>query len=548
MALNFPDAPNADDTYTEGSVTWVYDGTVWNIQAGAASSDQNLFATVNADSGTVTASNTTDALTVAGGTNVTTAIVGKTLTINSSAVGGSSDVIKTVTTDDGSFTASGEATLQILGRTNISTELTTNTNELHIDLDPHSIDFLSDVDTTTSAPAVGQVLKWDGTQWAPGFDSTTGGGGTDADTFDGFDSTYFLNYNNLTNTPTVATLSDFSVGNERTPDGDGAIEYDNTTGVFRYTPPTPGGIGALSAEVNDLTAAVVWDNVPDANITQSSVTQHQAALSVTESQITDLGSYITDYTVVASDLNALSVGALSDVDLTGVGNGEVLAWNTTNSRFEPTSPAGSGGIALTDLSVTANAASGTGALVYDDTTGTFTYTPPAAGAVDIDDLSDVSITWIGNLPLDNKGQLLSWTGSTFINYTGTTIDKITENTLVEFQVGNVGTQSYNFFPHYTGQNPTIYVLSGTTVSFKLDGAQGHPFAIQDPTGTTITDATQIFHVQTNGNKTTGSLAQGRSEGVLYWRIPESYSGGYRYQCTAHPAMVGSIQVKRFSLI
>ena len=64
MALNFPDAPNADDTYTEGSVTWVYDGTVWNIQAGAASSDQNLFATVNADTGTVTASNTTDALTV----------------------------------------------------------------------------------------------------------------------------------------------------------------------------------------------------------------------------------------------------------------------------------------------------------------------------------------------------------------------------------------------------------------------------------------------------------------------------------------------------
>ena len=411
---------------------------------------------------------------------------------------------------------------------------------------PATVGDLTDVSNT--APTVGQVLKWDGTQWAPGFDSTTGGGGTDADTFDGFDSTYFLNYNNLTNTPTVATLSDFSVGNERTPDGDGAIEYDNTTGVFRYTPPTPGGIGALSAEVNDLSAAVVWDDVPDANITQSSVTQHQAALSVTESQITDLGSYITDYTVVASDLNAISVGALSDVDLTGVGNGEVLAWNNTNSRFEPTSPAGSGGIALTDLSVTANAASGTGALVYDNTTGAFTYTPPAAGATEINDLSDVSIAWIGNLPLDNKGQLLSWTGSTFINYTGTTIDKITENTLVEFQVGNVGTQSYNFFPHYSGQNPTIYVMSGTTVSFKLDGAQGHPFAIQDPTGTTITDATQIFHVQTNGNKTTGSLAQGRSEGVLYWRIPESYSGGYRYQCTAHPAMVGSIQIKRFSQI
>jgi hypothetical protein len=46
-------------------------------------------------------------------------------------------------------------------------------------------------------------------------------------------------------------------------------------------------------ETNDLTAAVTWANVPDANITQSSVTQHQAALSVTESQISDLQSYIT---------------------------------------------------------------------------------------------------------------------------------------------------------------------------------------------------------------------------------------------------------------
>ena len=50
----------------------------------------------------------------------------------------------------------------------------------------------------------------------------------------------------------------------------------------------------LTAEVNDLSAAVTWANVPDANITQSSVTQHQAALSITESQISDLQTYLTD--------------------------------------------------------------------------------------------------------------------------------------------------------------------------------------------------------------------------------------------------------------
>jgi len=49
----------------------------------------------------------------------------------------------------------------------------------------------------------------------------------------------------------------------------------------------------LTSETNDLTASVTWANVPDANITESSVTQHEAALSITESQISDLGSYIT---------------------------------------------------------------------------------------------------------------------------------------------------------------------------------------------------------------------------------------------------------------
>jgi hypothetical protein len=66
-----------------------------------------------------------------------------------------------------------------------------------------SINGLSDVDTTSTPPVSGDVLKWNGTNWAPGTDATTGGAGTDADTLDGFDSSYFLNYSNLTNTPVV---------------------------------------------------------------------------------------------------------------------------------------------------------------------------------------------------------------------------------------------------------------------------------------------------------------------------------------------------------
>ena len=75
----------------------------------------------------------------------------------------------------------------------------------------------------------------------------------------------------------------------------------------------------LTAETNDLSTAVTWANVPNANITQSSVTQHQAALSITESQISDLQTYLTAETDTldsvtdrgASTTNALTTGAIT---------------------------------------------------------------------------------------------------------------------------------------------------------------------------------------------------------------------------------------------
>ena len=67
-------------------------------------------------------------------------------------------------------------------------------------------------------------------------------------------------------------------------------------------------------ETNDLTSAVTWANIPDANVPQSAVTQHQAALSITESQISDLQSYLTAET---NDLTAAVTWAnVPDVNIT----------------------------------------------------------------------------------------------------------------------------------------------------------------------------------------------------------------------------------------
>ena len=48
----------------------------------AGVSSINVFQTIGADTGSTTANSQTDTLTIAGGTNITTAIVGDTLTVN----------------------------------------------------------------------------------------------------------------------------------------------------------------------------------------------------------------------------------------------------------------------------------------------------------------------------------------------------------------------------------------------------------------------------------------------------------------------------------
>jgi len=83
--------------------------------------------------------------------------------------------------------------------------------------------------------------------------------------------------------------------------GDGTTAYSSLSAI------TGGGGGS---EVNDLSSVVTWANVPDANITESSVVQHSGALRITESQITDLQSYLT----AVSDDTAPSLGGELNLD------------------------------------------------------------------------------------------------------------------------------------------------------------------------------------------------------------------------------------------
>jgi hypothetical protein len=105
--------------------------------------------------------------------------------------------------------------------------------------------------------------------------------------------------------------------------GDGSTAWGSLSGVG-------GSSGGGGVELNNLTSAVVWANVPDANITQSSVTQHSGALRFTESQIVDLQNYLLN---IVEDVTPQLGGDLdiSNNDITGSGNIDIYGNITVNS-------------------------------------------------------------------------------------------------------------------------------------------------------------------------------------------------------------------------
>jgi hypothetical protein len=102
----------------------------------------------------------------------------------------------------------------------------------------------------------------------------------------------------------------------------------------------------LTTETNDLTAAVTWANVPDANITQSSVTQHQAALSITESQISDFGTYEP---VDADILRADTADTITAPMRGTVTTDNDLSFDMNASNFFKCTPTGNGTLTFTNI-------------------------------------------------------------------------------------------------------------------------------------------------------------------------------------------------------
>jgi len=221
---------------------------------------------------------------------------------------------------------------------------------------PSNLQDLSNV--TITSPSADQVLKWNGSAW---INAAAPAAGLDQ----------------------AAVRSSISVGTEGTAAGDGAVSYDNGTGVFTYTPPLLNSLtvsGNLDMGSNDITTTgkIYYANVfategdlPSATDyhgmfahvhgTGAAYFAHAGAWTKLANNATTLAGYgITDAATSAQgakadsalqNLSTTSITALSDVSTNTPGANQILKWN--GSEWAPASDAvGSGAITATIAAAT----------------------------------------------------------------------------------------------------------------------------------------------------------------------------------------------------
>jgi hypothetical protein len=224
--------------------------------------------------------------------------------------------------------------------------------------------------------------------------------------------------------------------------------------------------------------------------------------------------------VADSSADTLTIVAGSNITITTDASTDTITIAASQNTFSTLAVAGQSNVVADSATDTLTLAAGTGISITTDAgTDTVTITSTvSAGATAFTGLSDAA---------------------------GLTVDRFYLPAITMLSVTNNGASSYRFDQYGSSDNPTVYAINATTIAFNLN-VSGHPFLIQNGAG--VNYNTGLTHVSTSGAVTTGASAQGQTSGTLYWKIPDSISGGYRYQCSAHAPMVGSISIKNFATI
>lgn len=467
--------------------------------------DQNIFQTISTDSGSLTASSTTTNLTISGGTDIGTSLVGNNLTIDYTGATGLANAFATVTVSGQTdVVATGNDTVNFVAGANVS--ITTNplTNSIQIDASggggsggvaagtAGQLGYYATTSSTISP--TGTNLSWDGT--------TLSVNALDTSSITSFSTT------DITASGTISADTIQSTGTGIPTFTSGSdIEFDaaNGSGEVRI-------VGDLDVSVNaNIAGSLTTNNV----IISTTATANSITLSagVTVNEFSSDGTLAGNSVVAVPTESAVKTYVDNAVSGLGGGGGDPdqNLWYQINADTGLTQANSTldtlfvlGG---TNISTTVSG---------DNLTIDFTGTIPT----DVNQLTDNS-----NLLPSSQPKVYA--------------------AITQLPVTGPDSLRYLFGDQYPGDNPTVYAISGTTIAFELD-CSGHPFLIETSGGAAYN--TGLVHVATDGTESTGASAQGKVSGILYWQIPIGTTGNYAYQCSFHPAMRGTITIKDFTTI
>ena len=191
-----------------------------------------------------------------------------------------------------------------------------------------SINDLSDVDTTTTPPTTGQRLSWNGSAWVPATDSAD-----------------FSSYSTTTQANALYAPKDASY----IPDTDNAYDLGSSSREFR-------GIYANFFYGQSDTVETI-NGATGGTITGAITASGNITAPQFDGEITKLGGNLSISTKNAGDVltwngsvwtaspasggggggGATSFAALTDTDVTGVSNNQLIAYNGANTKYEPVS-------------------------------------------------------------------------------------------------------------------------------------------------------------------------------------------------------------------
>ena len=536
-----------------GMVAHVHDtGKLYYAHAGAwvavasESSLPNSFSTVVvAGQSSVVADSTADNLTLVAGTNITitTNASTDTITINS-------------TTSTGSITFVGTT----IDSADSSTITFTPTVAFDSDIVVgNAIVFPDGTYQQTSAVGVPGPTGPQGPQGASGAGTgdvlSSGGGYTDNAIirYDGITGTIIQNSSATISDAGLLTATNFSGGgasltalnatqltsgtipDARFPATLPAVSGVNLT-ALPATLPAASGANLTALNATELTSGTVPVLRLGASGTRDATTYLRGdnTWATVASGGTASDSFAT--IVVAGQSSVVADSATDTLTLVAGSNITI----TTNASTDTITIAASGGGTASDSFATI-AVAGQSNVVADSSTDTLTLVAGTGITITTDASTDtVTITNTVSAGATNLS------GLTDVYTAGITVDQFYLPAITRLNVTANGTTAYRFDQYGTTDDPTIYAINATTIAFNLSGAGSHPFLIQDNTGTNYN--TGLVHVGSDGTVSTGSAAQGKSSGTLYWKIPDSISGNYRYQCGSHAGMVGTITIKNFASI